>query len=321
MKKILKYVLYGLAGIIALLLGFLLFLQVRGVPHYTVESDSFKDYKADFSPERLERGRKLAGMLCANCHYNEGTGKLTGERMPDAPAEFGEIYSQNITADKEFGIGDWTDGEILYLLRTGIKRDGQYAPPYMAKLPHMSDEDVASIIVYLRSGDTAVEASNTVDEPCRPSLLTKFLCLVAFKPMSFPKAPIADPDTSDQLALGKYLVHNLDCFSCHSADFKTNNFEQPELSEGYFAGGNKPLDRQGHVMLTSNLTPDQETGIGNWSEETFIRALKYGTVEGQEALRYPMVPFAQLTDQEAAAIFAYLRSIPPIKNKVERSSF
>ena len=64
----------------------------------------------------------------------------------DAPKEFGEIYAPNITKDTQYGIGGWTDAEIMYLLRTGIKRDGSYVPPYMAKLPMLSDEDMASII-------------------------------------------------------------------------------------------------------------------------------------------------------------------------------
>lgn len=321
MKTTLKYIGYCLAGIIALLLCFVIFLEIRGVPSYTVETERFKDYKVIPTVERLDRGRKLTSMLCANCHHDANTGQLTGEQMLDAPVEFGKIYSQNITADKEFGIGDWTDGELLYLLRTGIKRDGQYSPPYMAKLPHMSDEDIASIITYLRSGEPAVAASNTIDQACQPTLLTKFLCLVAFKPMKFPEAPIANPDTANQVALGKYLAINLECFSCHSADFKTNNFEEPELSVGYFGGGNQPLDREGHVMYTPNISPDPTTGIGNWTEAKFIKALKYGVIDGQDALRYPMVPFAQVTDKEAGAIYAYLRSIPAISNEVKRAEF
>ncbi len=95
----------------------------------------------------------------------------------------------------------------------------------------------------------------------------------------------------------------------------------PEESEGYLGGGNQPLDMEGRVILTPNITSDKETGIGRWSEEKFINALKYGVKDGEEALRYPMVPYTLLTDHEARAIYAYLNSVPPIKNKVERSKF
>ena len=144
---------------------------------------------------------------------------------------------------------------------------------------------------------------------------------MAFKPLPMPEHKIELPDTTDPIALGKYLAQNLDCYSCHSADFKTMNNLNPELSEGYFGGGNKLLNREGQVILTPNLTPDVETGIGSWSTEQFIKAVKYASKEGEDALRYPMIPYIYLTDDEAYAILQYLKTIPPIKNKVVRSTF
>jgi len=316
MKKLFK-VLLILVGSVALLLfaGFV-FISARGVPSYEVQK---LDFKATSTAESVARGKKLALLLCSGCHLNNQTGKLTGKQMLDGPPEFGPIYSQNITQDANFGIGSWTDGELVYLLRTGIKRDGQYSPPYMAKLPSMADEDINAIVSFLRSNDPLVAADATPDQPCEPSFLTKFLCNVAFKPLPMPSGPIAMPDTADAVQLGKYLAHNLDCFSCHSADFKTNDFLNPELSEGYFGGGNKPLNLEGKVMLTQNLTPDPETGIGSWSEEKFVRALRYGLKDGEPALMYPMLPYVHLTDQEAKAIYKYLMTVPPIKNSVPRS--
>ena len=72
-------------------------------------------------------------------------------------------------------------------------------------------------------------------------------------------------------------------------------------------------------MLTANLTPDKESGIGNWTKDQFIKAVKSGQVDGQNALRYPMNPYTRLTDDEVGAIYDYLRTIPPINNKVVRS--
>jgi len=318
MKKVLKYFLI-LLGIIVFLgvLGFA-FIEIRGIPSYEVQKI---DYKVESSPIRVERGKKLVSLLCEHCHKSSATGKLTGSEMVEAPAEFGKIFSQNITQDKKYGIGTWTDGEILYLLRTGIKRDGKYAPPWMAKLPHMSDEDISSIIAFLHSDDPLVTASETPDRPCEPSFLTKFLCLVAFKPFAMPDHKIEMPDTTNPAQLGKYLVHNLECYTCHSADFKTNNYLEPEKSKGYLGGGNKTLNQDRKEIITQNLTPDPETGIGNWTEEQFVKAVKTGIVKDQPALRYPMVPFVNLTDEEAKAIYAYLRTVPPLVHKVPRSAF
>jgi mono/diheme cytochrome c family protein len=315
MKKLLKL----LGGLFAALLGIILiiviFINVRGIPSYDVEEVT---YTAELNPESLERGRVLVMTLCASCHMNRETGNLTGSKMHDAPPEFGEIYSLNITQDKTYGIGEWTDADILRLLRTGIRRDGRYAPPYMAKLPNMSDQDINAIIAFLRSDAEEVQAKAVKDKESEPSFLTKVLCNTIMKPFPMPSGPIPHPDTLDVVAHGRYLAVNLDCFSCHSADFKTNDYLVPEKSEGYFGGGNLTLNREGEVIKTANLTPDKETGIGKWSEEKFITAVKTGQVEGERALRYPMLPHVHLKDQEVAAIYAYLNTIPAIKNSVPR---
>jgi hypothetical protein len=126
----------GLAyAVLALVLGTAgasLYVHRAGIPTYTPRRVEFA---VDVSPERIERGRRTTVMLCAGCHKDPATGALTGRLMADAPPKFGTIYSPNITQDREYGIGDWTDAEIAYLIRTAITRDGRYTPPWMLKLP------------------------------------------------------------------------------------------------------------------------------------------------------------------------------------------
>ncbi len=318
MKKALRYVLATLGVVVLLMAGAALFIQWRGIPTYDKPT---LQQTVEVHPERVMRGKKLVSMLCANCHMNSETKMLTGKHMVDAPPVFGEIHSPNITKDKEHGIGEWTDGEIIYLLRTGIKRDGSYAPPYMAKLPHMSDEDIASIVAFLRSDDAWVQPSDVASIPSEPSFMTKFLTTVAFKPLPMPTKPIVIPDTTDMVAFGRYLTINLDCWTCHSGDFTKMDMMTPENSYLFLAGGNKMNDLHGKEMVTLNLTPDKETGIGNWTEEQFVKAVKWGMIDGEPALRYPMVPYPQLTDHEAKAIYAYLQTVPPVNNPVKRSSY
>jgi hypothetical protein len=315
MKSILKIT--GIVlGISVLLVGAAaLLISTRGIPTYETKKI---DYQLVSTPQSITRGKKLTLILCAYCHLNRENGKLTGSRMREAPLEFGTIFSKNITQDKKYGIGSWTDGELVYLLRTGIGRDGQYIPPYMAKLKHMADDDINAIISFLRSDDPIVAADSTPDRASDVSFLTKALCNTVWKPMEMPDHKIPPPDSTNKVALGKYLAQNLECFSCHSADFKTNDFENPENSKGYFGGGNKTLNAEGDVVMTSNLTPDKETGIGNWNEERFIKAVRFSVMEGEASLRYPMVPYVLLTDYEVSSIFSYLNTLPAIKNKVER---
>ncbi|HYG15980.1 MAG TPA: cytochrome c, partial [Bacteroidia bacterium] len=242
-----------------------------------------------------------------------------GALVKDIPELFGEIYSMNITNDPEVGIGKWTDGEIAYFLRTGLRKDGSYAPTYMPKFPLVSDEDLKSIIAWLRSGEPAVQASKEEPQKSKPSLFTKFLCnvLPAGKPFPYPKEPIAIPDSNNAVAYGKYLATNLyACFACHSKSFPTNNELEPEKSEGFFGGGNVMKDLNGNEVKTRNITPDAATGIGSWTEEQFVTALRTGkTPNGQ--VKYPMMPYTLLTDLEAKAIYAYLKTVPAINNKVQ----
>src|SRR4030095_8423020 len=128
------------------------------------------DRRVEITPEKIERGRKLANLTCISCHQDPTTGKVTGKLLVDAPKEFRPIYSKNITHDPAHGIGSWTDGELIYFLRTGVHRTGQYVPPYMPKFPLLSDDDVESIVAFLRSDDPLMAAS-TADPPgqTRPS--------------------------------------------------------------------------------------------------------------------------------------------------------
>jgi mono/diheme cytochrome c family protein len=314
MKQVLKWMAI-VVGLVLLGVGVgAAYVAATPIPSYPVEKI---DLKVDVTPERVARGRRTAEMLCAQCHMDPTTGTLTGKRVADVPAQFGESWSLNITKHPAEGIGSWTDGEIAYLLRTGIARDGRYTPPWMIKMPLLSDEDLKDVIAFLRSDDPLVQARDAKDRPSHPSFLTKALCRVAFKPFPYPKEPIVAPPESDKVAYGRYLADaRLQCFGCHSADFKTVDELHPEKSAGYFGGGNLMPDLSGEIIPTSNLTPDPETGIGKWTEAQFRRALVDGIGPDNKPVRYPMVPFRNVTDDEAAAIFAYLKTVPAIHNAV-----
>jgi mono/diheme cytochrome c family protein len=316
MKKTLKLLGYVVLVVIMLATSFAAYVAIGGIPTY---APGHVTLKVDVSPPRVERGRKYASMLCVSCHLDPSTGKLTGKRLRDAPASFGEAYSKNITRDAVYGIGAWTDGELVYLLRTGITRTGRYTPPWMPKYPHMSDEDLESIIAFLRSDDP-VTAPAAVNPPgiSKPSFLTKLLTHLVFKPLPYPKGPIATPALTDQTAYGRYLSVNLGCFECHSANFRSNNALQPEKSAGYLGGGNPLQDQSGQIVPSANLTPDP-TGLAQWSEADFTRTVRTGIRPDRTVLRYPMSPIPELTEADTAAIYVYLRTVPRIHNVVPRA--
>lgn len=316
MKKALKVLGLGALVIVLAVGGFALYIGMAGIPRY---APGRLQVKVEVTPEKVARGRKFAGMQCATCHMDPTTHKLTGKRMADAPPEFGLLFSKNITRDPARGIGSWTDGELIYFLRTGIDRAGQYVPPYMVKLPLLSDDDLESIVAFLRSDDPLV-APDPARPPglTRPSYLTKFLSHTVFKPLPFPKQRITAPPVSDRVAYGRYLSGSLGCFSCHSADFKTINELEPEKSAGYMGGGNPLRDQTGAIVRSANITFDEETGIGKWSEADFARAVRDGVRPDKSVLVYPMEMMSELTEEDAAALYAYLKTVPKLRNPVAR---
>ena len=317
MRKFFKILLIVIFFLIVVIGVFALYIKFREMPKYEAGNITMK---VEVTPQRIEKGRKLASMLCFSCHYNDQTQKFTGRILSEAP-QFGEIHSANITQDSIAGIGKLTDGQLIYFIRTGIKPDGEYVPPYMPKLIHIADEDLYSIIAYLHSDDNRVQPDPTPAPKTKPSFLTKFLVTIkAFKPFDFPKEAIPLPDTTNQVAWGRYItLYQFECYTCHSKDFATNNYGVPEKSPGFFGGGNKMFQLDGSKISTLNLSPDKETGIGNWTEDDFVKAVKTGIVpNGQPALRYPMIPYVNLNDEELKAIYSYLKTVPPLKNKVDR---
>ena len=311
MKKVLKALGFLLGGVVVLVGGFVAYCAIDGIPHFKQPQ---VDVTVEVTPERVARGKKLASLLCAECHKNPTTGKLTGKWMSDGPREFGEIHSRNITRSKEHGIGTWKDGEIIALIRTGIARDGRYTPPWMAKLPHISDEDLYSIVAFLRSDDPLVAASEEPSVPCKPSLLSKVLTHTVFRPLPLPTAVQVAPPKTEKVAYGRYLVtHALECYSCHSADFKTMNIDEPEKSPGFLGGDNPLVGLNQEKVYSANITPDPETGIGKWTEAQLKRALRDGIRPDNTLVRYPMEPMRELDDDDIAAMYAYLMQVPAIK--------
>lgn len=320
MKRFFKFLAY-LLGLVVLLASLgATFISIKGVPTYKTDIPAeIVRLKVSRDSAHIAQGAKIATLLCNACHKDPETGKLTGHLMLDLPKEFGQIASLNITNDMEHGIGRWTDGELYYFLRTGIHTDGRWSPPYMPKFPLMADEDLYSIISWLRSGDPALQADTREFPPNKPNFLIKFLANVAFFPPPLPGKPILLPDTTDNLALGKYVANSLcGCYSCHSADFKTMNDLEPEKSGGYYGGGNPMLNYEGELVPSANITMDKETGIGNWTRQQFYEAVKFSKNPKGGPLYYPMFPHTTLSDSEVYAVWDFLQTVPPLRNAVAR---
>lgn len=319
MKHTLKILSYLIGTIILIAGAGASFIWFRGIPAYKADIPAhIASLQVPRDSAHVERGAKIATLLCNACHKGED-GKLTGRQMKDLPAVFGTVYSMNITHDPAHGIGKWTDGELYYFLRTGIHTDGRWSPPFMPKFPLMADEDLYSIIAWLRSDEPSLAPDSREYPPNEYNFFTKFLANVAIFPPAFPDKPIAIPDTTNKIAFGRYIADALcACYGCHSADFAKQDELHPEKSLGYYGGGNPMLNMEQELVPSANITMDKETGIGNWTYQQFYDAVKFSKNPKGGSLHYPMFPHTTLTDTEISGIWAYLQTVPPLKNQVAR---
>lgn len=272
----------------------------------------YKTEKVNYNPPpaNIREGKRLTMLVCGPCHYNFETKDFSGKKLEDSPKFLGKIYAANITQHSGQGAGQYTPGELAYLLRTGISRTGRLMP-YMHR-PNMADEDLSAIIAYLKSDDQAVKASERNPGRTKYSPIGR-LGLSLTKRGKYREAGIRKPQ-NDPVLLGKYLVDNLACFHCHSKSFTSLDVYEPQRSKGFMGGGNKLRDAAGKKIKTPNLTP-HATGIGNWTEAEFRRAVVEGISKDNSIVSYPMPLFPELTEAETSAIFAYLKTIPPIETK------
>ncbi len=125
----------------------------------------------------------------------------------------------------------------------------------------------------------------------------------------------AQTATAEQIARGKYLVEFGGCNDCHTPGYLLG---KPDLSR-YLSGSDVGFEVPGQgIFVAPNLTPDRETGLGDWTKGQIVDALQFGVRPDGRVLTaiMPWRAFAKLTKGDAEAIADYLKSLPPIGNKV-----
>jgi mono/diheme cytochrome c family protein len=305
MKKALRWTGIVVGVILVLLGGVVGYFWFSDLPHYDVAK---VEANVEITPARVERGRKLVSMTCADCHMDPTTNQLTGRPMPEFPAAFGQFWSQNITNDPTYGIGKWSDGDLVRLFRTGIHPSGRLLVPFMTR-PAMSDEDLNSLIAYLRSDHEWVRANPKPDTALVAGLIGKVI-MAGFDPYPLPTKPVPPPDTTDKIKWGRYLVANMGCGNCHSNSDAPDLFV-PEKTENFLSGGHEMGDGHGGAIIPPNISSSKQHGIGKWSELQFVRVLRDGFRPNGQLARPPMPRFNELSYEEMQAIFTYILSMPP----------
>jgi len=257
----------------------------------------------------LARGAYLAeGILgCGNCHTPKSEDaepilemKFAGAFVIDEPGV--RAFASNITMDVETGVGGWSDEELIRGIRDGIRPDGTLIGPPMPSpfFRDMSDSDVRAVVAYMRT----IEPVSNVVPPSEYGIPLPD----AYGP---PVGRVPDVSRSDPLAYGTYLAVTLGhCIECHTPmvegrhDFTRTN-EGGRIFPNVFGLGN--------TLVSRNITPHPDLGIGAWTDEEISRAITQGiSRDGRDlvpGMAYPY--YANMTDEDLNAIIVYLRSVPP----------
>lgn len=274
--------------------------------------------------ERVERGKYLANhvTVCMDCHSTRDWSQFSGppigalggggEKFGKEMGFPGSIYARNITP---FGIGKWTDAALFRAIVSGVNKEGKALFPVMPYMHYgtMDKEDIYSIIAYIRSLPS-VEKEN-------PNRTLDFPVSLLVNTMPIPSNLTTRPDTNDLLAYGSYLVNAASCVDCHS---KT---QKGVIISGTEFGGGMEFAQPAGIIRSPNITPDAETGIGNWTEDAFVSRFKQYTDSSYQSPKLgiddinspmPWIMYAGMTTQDLKAVYAYLKSLKPINNEVVR---
>lgn len=321
--KLLAKLVGGLIALVLLVvcggLGYVLIVLPRSTPLAA-------DLKIEATPARLERGRYLVEHVaaCTDCHSKRDWSQFAGPVAVGAEASGGDVFGRTMGLPGDFPLRnltpthlrEWSDAELLRAITEGVNRHGEAMFPMMNYKAYgqLPTEDVHAIIAYVRSLPAVPE----------PAMVTRnvdgwfTLLLRTFPAKAEPKAL----DPTDRVAYGQRLATTAGCFHCHSK-LDGSGAIVPGTT---FGGGQVMGLENGGTVVTANLTPDAATGIGTWSEDQFVARFKMYAAATPELLttmakeRQTIMPwrsYAGMTKDDLGAIYAFLRTVPPISNKVE----
>ena len=318
-NKLVKVLVYSFLAVVILVIGLLGYVKTM-LPNV----GDAPDLKVEITPEKVARGKYLANhvSVCMDCHSTRDWSIFSAPLVDGTLGKGGEVFDENLGFPGRFvapnitpaGLKDWTDGEIFRAVTCGVNKDGKALFPIM---PHpnfgrMDENDIHAIIAYIRSL-TPIENKTEASVATFPM---NFILNTIPKPAEFTKLP----SPSDQVAYGKYLVNAASCNDCHTKKVKG------KIAGESFAGGFEFKFPDGSIVSSMNITPDP-TGIGTWDKETFISRFRVysdsGYVpqkvkDGEFKTVMPWGMYAGMTNQDLEAIFAYLKTLKPANNTVER---
>jgi mono/diheme cytochrome c family protein len=289
MRRLLKWLAIFVAGIgiaIAALVAYVYVASSRviartyavEVPRVPIPSD----------PASIARGKYLAEKVavCTECHGTDLGGKVVDDNFP-----MGRLVAVNLTRGRGGLPAAYSDQDFVRALTHGVKRDG-HSVVFMPVVDYrFTADDLGAIVAYVKSMPPVDRTMPTMSVGPMARALGLFV--------DFPLASaslidhsqsrlVARPDPSDAVGTGKSLMSSAGCYACHGAQLTGGSGPPP--------GG-------------ANLTP---VGIGGWSEHDFVAALRTHRRPNGSAIDDAMPrAYGEMSDEDLARIYAYLRTVPP----------
>ncbi|MFN8488802.1 MAG: cytochrome c [Caldilineaceae bacterium] len=231
------------------------------------------------------------------CHLNRDLGGLAGGNAFTVTG--GIVYAPNLTPDKETGMGEWTPDQIAAALIKGVDDEGKQLHPVMpykafSALSQQEALDVAAYLLSLKPLSNKVGERNLKQDP------------PAFTPAQ--ASPATAP--TEPVARGQELVTIAQCGGCHTP----KNQDGSPMADMMLAGA--PLRGS---EVAANITPDETNGIGKWTEDQIAEFMRSGKLPDGKQVEGAMAQqiqrrFSKLTEADAKAIAAFLKSIPAVKH-------
>ncbi|MFM8410789.1 MAG: c-type cytochrome, partial [Alphaproteobacteria bacterium] len=233
------------------------------------------------------------------------------------PTPFGTFHATNLTSDPEHGLGAWSDDEIDRAIRRGELRDGSVESPVMPyyRYAGMSDRDARDLVAWLRT----LPASATPNRPAEGELPLPRLAYRAWRLLFAGRvtAPAEAPEAG--VERGAYLARHVSiCGDCHTPRDRFG-VSIPSLELAGVPGG-------GPLPWAPNVTPDRETGVGDWDVSDLENLLATGFTPEYDNVQGAMAEvvdgkagapgYGRAPASDRAAIAAWMKTIPPIHRVV-----
>ena len=270
-------------------------------------------------PADVARGKYVFGAAAGcGCHTEPKGAANAGGRKFEGP--FGRVYAANITPDRGTGIGAWTDEQIITAIRSGLRPNGERILPVhpFTSFNGMAEEDLKALVAFIRTVPP-VHRPNTPKKITVPMFervfLPVWLATFASRETPPPAAPVSG------LPRGEYLVRAVGhCGECHTP---RSALTMAVDNAHFLAGNSKKTGTEGQAA--PNITPDNATGIGEWTEEQIVTYLGTGNrpdgdVAGGlmgENIQGTLAGYKDMTQADLRAIAQFLKSIPAVKNRIE----